>query len=298
MEIYVQSRGFDQDYDYNWVNEKQNIVESSKIIQKFKHLLQTEKESLLLVRNQGKLLLLVTGIVSAYRVDYQQRPIRVSVAWICEGSEENENILRHLAIKTLNSFIGIDSFTQKISDAVESGGENGFSIKSFEIFNPNSKIETISLDDFTLDLEEGLQENEPENIQELVKELEHCKLPKEDIPLIVLTGIQDQEEFDNAGVWRGLAKFTAPISKKKESGISLMSLIGIFLTLGILIFFTLTMVNKSNHPIPTPTTSPTVQPMTEIPIEIEEKNICSQDLKDCVENSKKEILIMENLSNG
>ena len=60
MEIYVQSRGFDQDYDYNWVNEKQNIVESSKIIQKFKHLLQTEKESLLLVRNQGKLLLLVT----------------------------------------------------------------------------------------------------------------------------------------------------------------------------------------------------------------------------------------------
>ena len=125
--------------------------------------------------------------------------------------------MRHLAIKTLNSFIGIDSFTQKISDAVESGGENGFSIKSFEIFNPNSKIETISLDDFTLDLEEGLQENEPENIQELVKELEHCKLPKEDIPLIVLTGIQDQEEFDNAGVWRGLAKFTAPISKKKES---------------------------------------------------------------------------------
>ncbi len=44
MEIYVQSRGFDQDYYYNLVNEKQNIVESSKIIQKFKHLLQTEKE--------------------------------------------------------------------------------------------------------------------------------------------------------------------------------------------------------------------------------------------------------------
>jgi hypothetical protein len=296
MEIYVQSRGFDQDYDYNWVNEKQNIVESPKIIQKFKHLLQTEKESLLLVRDQGKLLLLVTGIVSANRVDYQQRPIRVSVAWICGDSEEN--ILRHLVIKTLNSFIKTDSFTQKIAEAVESGGENGFSIKSFEIFNSNPKIETINLGDLTLDLEKSLQKNEPENIQELVKELEHRKLPKEDIPLIVITGIQDQEEFDNAGVWRGLAKFTAPISKKKESGISLVSLIGIVLTLGILIFFTLTMVNKSNHPIPTPTTSPTVQPMTETSIEIEEKNICSQELKDCIENFNKEILTLENLSNG
>ena len=296
MQIYVQSCGFDQDHGYNWVDEKQKIVYNPEIIQKFKHLLQTEKESLLLVRDQGKLLLLVTGIVSANRVDYQQRPIRVSVAWICGDSEENT--LRHLAIKTLNSFIKTDSFTQKIAEAVESGGENGFYIKSFEIFNPNPKIETISFGDLTLDLEKGLQKNEPENIQELVKELDHRKLPKEDIPLIVITGIQDQEEFDNAGVWRGLAKFTAPISKKKESGISLVSLIGIVLTLGILIFFTLTMVNKSNHPIPTPTTSPTVQPMKETSIEIEEKNICSQELKDCIENFNKEILTLENLSNS
>ena len=297
MEIYIQSRGIDQDHGYNWINEEQKIVYNPEIIQKFKHLLQTEKESLLLARDQGNLLLLVTGIVSANRIDYQQRPIRVSVAWVCEDSEEN--ILRHLAIQTLNSFIiKTDSFTQKMAEVVESGGENGFKIRSFEIFNP--EIKTISVADSNQDLKEGLKQNESENIQELVKELEHCKLPKEDIPLIVVTGIQDQEEFDNAGVWRGLAKFTAPISKKKESGISLVSLIGVILTLGILIFFTLTMVNKSNQPIPTPTISPTLQPMTEIPIEIEEKNICSQDqeLKDCLENSKKEILIMENLSNG
>ncbi|NES04391.1 MAG: hypothetical protein F6K22_17070, partial [Okeania sp. SIO2F4] len=119
--IYVQSRGVSQDYDYQWkkisFDSNQEDIYYPPLVEEFQHLLDLNALSLLLVRSGDKLLLLVRDISSQGK-DYRDRTIRNSVAWI--GEDQDEQILRALAIRGLQSVLGQDTlFKEEINNAVE-----------------------------------------------------------------------------------------------------------------------------------------------------------------------------------
>ena len=236
MEIFVQSRGISVDYGYNWVDENQVIVEKPNILNHFIDLLQ-ESSSLLIARENQKLLLVVTGISSARR-DYQNRIIFISVAWIVGDNNDNEAKIRNLASKILLSKIFLRDtdeieLKQSIEACVTAGGENGFTVdfeslrslleKEPENFSP-SKLSDEGLEirsnDTIEQLADDLKEQPFETIKKLADDLKEKSLPKGDIPLVVVTGIQSYADFEKAEVWRGLAKFVDEPGGQKEEKIN------------------------------------------------------------------------------
>jgi hypothetical protein len=234
MEIFVQSRGISVDYGYNWVDENDVIVEKPNILNNFIDLLQ-ESSSLLIARENPKLLLVVTGIPSARR-DYQNRIIFISVAWILEDDKDhvNEANIRNLASKILLSKIFLrdpdeiklkQSIERCVYDEEENSFQekNGFTVnfeslrclledqensstaksldKSDEGLNVKSNDKTIKK------LAQDLKEQPFDTIKKLAEDLKKQSLPEGDIPLVVVTGIQSYADFEKAEVWRGLAKF-------------------------------------------------------------------------------------------
>jgi ribosome-binding factor A len=217
MQIFVQSRGISVDYGYNWVDKNQVIVAKPNILNNFIDLLQ-ESSSLLIARENQKLLLVVTGIPSARR-DYQNRIIFISVAWIVDDNDDKEAKIRSLASKILSPVTGEIDPKQSIEDCVKDGGKNGFTVEDFEsLINllKDQENSSASKSELKLQPELEIKSDEPikqlEQLEQLAKDLKEQSLPKKDIPLkdiplVVVTGIQSYADFKKANVFRGLAKF-------------------------------------------------------------------------------------------
>jgi hypothetical protein len=220
MEIYVQSCGVAQEHDYCWLNESQNIVEEPGLVKQAKNLIQSEAHSVVLARNSDKLLLLVTGLKSSERRDYRRRTIRNSVAWIYKDTDENECTLRAIAACALRGSLG-----QDIDHAVDSRGETGFEV-SFEKLKTLTEAAKKTAKIESIDPNEEKETNEDRHKkkigrtsdklkQELASDLEQYCLPKQEpknktdnqqfMPLVVVTGIQDEETLKRKEVWRGLS---------------------------------------------------------------------------------------------
>ena len=221
METYVQSGGVAQEHDYCWLDENHNIVEAHPLVKKAKDLIESEAFSVVLARNSDKLLLLVTGLKSSERRDYRGRTIRNSVAWV--GQDPDEPTLRSIAARAL-----LGSLEKEIDGAVKSGGEKGFEV-SFE------KIKTLTEATTNLAKSELLEsDKEKQKIgrtsdklkRELASDLEKYRLPRQEpehksdnqqfVPLVVVTGIQDEETLQKAGVWRGLSSLVDSNSENWE----------------------------------------------------------------------------------
>lgn len=211
MHIYVESRGFAPDDDYCWlqVTEKsQQRTEKEElppILRSAIKLIDSEDYSVVLYREDGKILLLVTGFQSEGRVDFVERQIRISVAWFVEDSEDNERVLRMLACNALESEKA-KLLTEEISQAVTLGGESGFMVDFLTIVKiaDKGKAKDLLLDELA-DPTKKLAVNSPERRKQLSEELKKCRLPSESAPLVVVTGIKKEETLVNAGVWRGLS---------------------------------------------------------------------------------------------
>ena len=218
MEIFVQSCGISVDYGYNWVDENKVIVEKPNILNNFIDLLQ-DSLSLLIARENPKLLLVVTGIPSGRR-DYQNRTIFISVAWIVEDNPVYEAKIRSLASKILLSKIFLPDTgeidpKQGIKACVYDEEENSFQEKNGFTVNFKSlrclleeqenSSTSKSLDE--KDKEEVLDQKSNDTIKKLAQDLKEQFLPEGDRPLVVVTGIQSYADFREAKVWRGLAKF-------------------------------------------------------------------------------------------
>ena len=219
MQIFVQSRGISVDYGYNWVDENDVIVEKPNILNNFIDLLQ-ESSSLLIARENPKLLLVVTGIPSARR-DYQNRTIFISVAWIVKDDHVNEALIRNLASKILSPVTGEIDPKKSIENCVKAGGENGFKVVDFESLRSLlEKQESSSPSKSELQPKLEIKSDEPikqlEQLEQLAKDLKEQSLPKKDRPLVVVTGIQTYADFKKANVFRGLAKFVDELGGKKE----------------------------------------------------------------------------------
>lgn len=206
MKIYVQSRGISQ--DYCWLNENQEIEEEPDLVKKVQNLIESEALSVVLARNSDNLLLLVTGLKSSERKDYRGRTISNSVAWIAQDTEENECILLAIAAHALR-----DSLKKDIDSAVNSGGEKGFKV-SFEKIR---ELAVAPVEKQPLPWDKKKQEIKyasKENKEKLADELKAYCLPQHKSGLlVVVTGIQDKETLEKAGVWRGMSNL---VTKDKE----------------------------------------------------------------------------------
>ncbi|WP_066375715.1 hypothetical protein [Anabaena sp. CA = ATCC 33047] len=198
MDIYIQSSGISK--DYSWlkigVHENDDNREDPPIPTQFTDLIYTNDHSIVLGRFQGKLILLVTGLKTSERADNRNRPIRNSVAWV--GDASDEAIIKSLTVQALR-----DELQQIIDKAVKSGGENGFIVlpNEREKLKPNAINQGKSPADSTAKFEEL----SPENQEKLAKELEQITaLPKQKL-LVVVTGIRKNSYLEAAGVWRGLS---------------------------------------------------------------------------------------------
>ncbi|MBD2125683.1 hypothetical protein NDI39_12560 [Microcoleus sp. ZQ-A2] len=225
MKIYVQSCGVAQEHDYCWLNESQNIVEEPGFVKQAKNLIQSEAHSVVMARNSDQLLLLVTGLKASGRKDYRGRPIRNSLAcigqaWVDQPTDEqtDEPTLRAIAARAL-----LGTLEKDIDDAVKSGGEKGFEV-SFEklktlteAVKKTAKIECIAPNEETNEdrQKKKIGRTSDKLKQELASDLEKYCLPRQKtenktdnqqvMPLVVVTGIQDEETLQNKKVWRGLS---------------------------------------------------------------------------------------------
>ena len=212
MEIYVQSRGDSEEYEYRWlkITEQDQQLEVPSILTRSLlterrtqvrvfDLIQSEAPSVVLARDNGELLLLVTGLEST-RQDFRNRKIRNSVAWVCQDSDDNERFLRAIASKAL-----LDGLREKIDLAVKFGGEYGFQVSFEEISNVVSTEELEKIHRIEPKLDKKLGKNLPEVRDDLAYELEERRLPTEDGVLVTVTGIKTESALKQAGVWRGLS---------------------------------------------------------------------------------------------
>lgn len=203
MNIYVQSRGFAQDNDYCWLPEVPLIIRQNRV----NDLIQSDSLSIVLGRYNNKLLLLVTGLESSERRDFQRRTIRNSVAWVGEDSEENEQKLRAITACALQDTLR-ETLQAEIDKAITFGGENGFEVAVTDI-SQLSVVETVGIRNFPAKLDKKIGKNSKKLRDELAFELEENCLPKgndfSNTPLVVVTGIKSENAFIQAGVWRGLS---------------------------------------------------------------------------------------------
>ena len=218
MEIFVQSCGISVDYGYNWVDENDVIVEKPNILNNFIDLLQ-ESSSLLIARENPKLLLVVTGIPSARR-DYQNRTIFISVAWIVKDDHVNEALIRNLASKILSPVTGEIDPKKSIENCVKAGGENGFKVVDFESLRSLLEKEPENCSPSKLsdeDKKDVLDQKSDDTIKKLAQDLKEQFLPEGNRPLVVVTGIQSKADFREAEVWRGLAKFVDELGGEQKN---------------------------------------------------------------------------------
>lgn len=254
MKIYVDSRGFSQDYDYRWIEVTETAQKRAEelpyILRKAADLIESDAPSVVLARNgywltdnywtesvqsirekgvnpegfealkdlfsrdlktffdpnRRELILLITAIEPRERRDFIERQIRISIAWICEASDRNEQILRWLAARALEAG-DRNSLTEDINQAVRLGGEEGFEVDYHALIQlaEVGTIRGLLMDDPPDANNVTIGYNTPELKAELAKDLKKYRLPQRDTPLVVVTDIQTEDALIEAQVWRGLS---------------------------------------------------------------------------------------------
>ena len=215
MNIYVQSRGFDQDRDYCWLqlfDADSPKRELPPLSEKVVNLIHNESPSVVLDRLENeKLLLLITGIEPEGKLDFLDRQIRVSVVWVGESVEEL--FLRRLAVSALQADKW-KSLTAEINRAITyddttvqpNGSENGFHASFENLRNLGLIDESEEFSSEEPDLAKKIGRNSLEMRNMLARELCNCQLPSGDYPLVVVTGIKKRATLEEAGVWRSLSR--------------------------------------------------------------------------------------------
>ena len=254
MKIYVDSRGFSQDYDYRWIEvtetEQKRPEELPYILRKTAELIESDAPSVVLARNgywlaenyltesvqsirekgvnregfealkdlfsrdlnafynteDRALILLITAIEPRERRDFIDRQIRISIAWICETSDDNEKMLRWLAIRSLDEE-NRKSLTTEIDRAIILGGEEGFEVNYQAVLQlaEEGKTQELLMNEPPDANKVKLGCVSPELKSELVNDLKKYRLPQSDSPLVVVTYLQTEDILREAQVWRGLS---------------------------------------------------------------------------------------------
>lgn len=214
MDIFVRSRGVEPKKDYTWVKVTETTQEAiDNFPDLFQHestnLIYSEKPSVVLSRRNGKLLLLITALQPPGRGDFYKRQIRISVGWISEYSDENEEACRQLAARVLDDKENSE-LTVEIADAIPLGGIYGFEADFEKLFGliASCQIKHKVGSQQLTEAEEKfnkLAQLSPERKQSLVGILRQFKLPKREGVLVVFTTNKREGTLRQAEVWRGIS---------------------------------------------------------------------------------------------
>lgn len=213
MAIYVQSRGISQDCDYRWLKlrEHSSVPEIPPVLKRpipvtgnqqvrVSDLIDSQMPSIVLARSDGELLLLVTGLVArAERTDFMGRRIRNSIAWVYPDNDDNERMIRSLAVRAL-----VGDLETAIDQVINISGEYGFEVTLTQVKQLAQPEQVASL---AAETPMRIGGSSAEFKQALALELEqHCLTTIDQHRLlVVVTGIKSKEALLQARVWRGLS---------------------------------------------------------------------------------------------
>ncbi|MEH2408646.1 hypothetical protein [Nostoc sp.] len=183
-------------------------------------LIDEVKPSLLLLRDNKKLLLEITGIESPQRSIRMGRKVFNSMVWIADDIEENEVLLRKIAYSAIQNILQKDFLLREmIEKSVEFYGLEEFRVNLKEVNEYIEHIEPVDSHQFS-DLESyqqyQIESKSSERLEKLAEEFRNYPLPKEwvnwdgetknDGVLIVVTeNLEKRTILHKAGVWRGFA---------------------------------------------------------------------------------------------
>ncbi len=209
MPIYIQSRGKNQDQDYRWfrIKSAEYYPENPDFLMqslgnstlKPVNLIESQKQSIILVADRNNYYLLVTGLKAREnRTDFTGRSIRNSILWICQKDSENAKV-RSLLIRALKG-----KLDQEIDKTISACGEYGFKVDYKSL---------VELSDSVLDVENNrntdpsckIGSNSESLRQEIALELQTSPLPDRNGLLILVTSIKSASILKEAAVWRGLS---------------------------------------------------------------------------------------------
>lgn len=271
MKIYTQSRGRSPDFEYCW------LPETPPHLNMVSGLIQSESPSIVITRFNRELMLLVTGMESSDRIDFRDRPVRNSVAWVCDENYDNERHLRAIAIQALRGLLG-----SEIDKAIRFGGQNGFEFSQADIEKISQAIlREEELESQPLESSE-LTSKVGKNLEalkdDLAFRLQRYSLPKKYDILVVVTGNKARDTFVQAGAWRALSNLInsdnwqpVPDRRDRQPNFQVAVAIAVAVIVIALIVLVLMLHPFNQKPTVPPTPVPTVSPTNLIPGETPEQ---------------------------
>lgn len=243
MKVYLQSAGNSPDFDYAWQQEVPNFLS------RVSGYIQSESPSVVLCRFDGQLFLLVTALESTTKKDFAGRVIRHSVAWVCDDNNDNEMLLRAIAVEALQGVL-----SSKVDKLVDLDRKTGFTFREDDFQRLGNSIlqegavEKSSLDDS--EITRKIAKNSQKLKEDLAYKLQRFNLPSNYELLVVVTGIKSEDSLVQANIWRSLSSLVQsenwePVSNKKKEGvlpkklIQAISLLLLLLIIGLVIFLIL-----------------------------------------------------------
>lgn len=201
MELYVQSCGVSPDHDYFWVKVTEAGQQSDypSTVNTFQgtELLYREGFSLLLGRYDAQFVLLVTGLQTQKRTDYQGRKIRNALA--CVATDAEEAHVRGIALAALQGRLSA-LLDQAVSSDIDS--EQGY------------HVDTLLLEQLSGLVSSSRNQSPDQCIicnddaharEELTNDLRTYALPTQVGPVVVVTRFKTAEVLKKCRVWRGLS---------------------------------------------------------------------------------------------
>jgi len=198
MQIYVQSCGVYPNHDYTWLRDDNKQIKPT-LLHCVDRLRQKNAPAVIISRMGEELLLLVFGLKSSKRYDFQGREIFNSLVWIAKAAEEPFlRMLAACALRREHDFLKV--IDQSIIDYDD---ELGFKVLWTKIQELSYKKKA---DEKLPDPTRRIGKNYQELRRKLAEELYQYKLPNEEGAIVVVTGIVDSETLKKAGVWRSLSR--------------------------------------------------------------------------------------------
>lgn len=218
MEIFVQSRGFSREHDYHWQKLSRSNGTNTKLKEdpilyaaEVKPLIDIRSEvfSVVFGRSDEQVYLLVSGLPSQ-REDVSNRPISNSVMWVGNDSDNDESILRVLAIYALRSQVSTQSeqlkLGKKLDQLIIKDDNSGFSVR-FEQLLPETLVTREKIRSLSELTTQPVEIYSGSGVLKLSEDLETQFLPRKGQIKVVVTGNKSKIVLDNPKVLRGLSKF-------------------------------------------------------------------------------------------
>jgi hypothetical protein len=210
MKIYVQSAGVSPDFDYAWQPEVPSLLS------RISRYIQSESQSLVLCRFDGQLFLLVTALESPTKRDFVGSVIRHSVAWICEDNDDNEMLLRAIAVEALQGVL-----SSKVDQLVDLDRKTGFVFREDDFQSlGNSILQVGAIENSPLDDSEitrKIAKNSQKLKDDLAFKLQRFSLPSNYELLVVVTGIKSEDSLAQSNIWRSLSSLVQSENWKSVS---------------------------------------------------------------------------------